>query len=110
MTRLPRRAPARSGNGAVMLVLVVLAATVLDGWRAARGPAAEADASTLVVAGTSGRRARASLAVAVSLVTVLSRSALGPRPVTAVGLWGLQRVLLNDPTSRPIRLVDGSVC
>jgi hypothetical protein len=53
MTRLPRRAPARSGNGAAMLVLVVLAATVLGGWRAARGPAAQADASTLVVGGTS---------------------------------------------------------
>jgi hypothetical protein len=32
------------------------------------------------------------------------------RPFTAVGLWGLQRVLPDDTTTCPIRLVDGSTC
>lgn len=49
MTRLPRQAPARSGNWAAVLVLVVLAATALGGWRVARGAAAPPDAATLAV-------------------------------------------------------------
>ncbi|MEO7754597.1 MAG: hypothetical protein ABIS35_14415, partial [Terracoccus sp.] len=32
------------------------------------------------------------------------------RPFTAVGLWGLQRVLPYQATSCPIRRVDGSTC
>jgi hypothetical protein len=41
--------PARSGDWALVLVLVVLAATVLGGWRAARGAAPRPDAATLAV-------------------------------------------------------------
>ena len=32
------------------------------------------------------------------------------RPFTAVGLWGLQRVLPADSTVCPVRRVDGSQC
>jgi hypothetical protein len=53
MTRLPRRAPARTGNGAAVLVLVVLAATVLGGWRAAQHPVPHPGAATLAVGHTS---------------------------------------------------------
>lgn len=53
MTRRPRRTPARSGNWPAVLVLVVLAATVLGGWRVARGAAPPADAATLAVGHTS---------------------------------------------------------
>ena len=32
------------------------------------------------------------------------------RPFTAVGIWGLQRVLAPSTGSCPILLVDGSTC
>jgi hypothetical protein len=53
MTRLPKRTPAPSGNWVAVLVLAVLAAAVLGGWRAARGPAPRPDAATLAVGNTS---------------------------------------------------------